>query len=107
MGRILPPNPAFYSWPRLVTHIDDHAIALVGALYDELEIGGEVLDLMGCGYRISEPLQPELTVLGMNTEELAANPAAASTVVHDLNADPRLPFDNEAFDAVVCRVSVD
>src|SRR5690242_17453930 len=23
----------FYSWPRLVQHIDDHAIALVGRLY--------------------------------------------------------------------------
>ena len=28
----------FYSWPRLVTHIDDDAIAAVGALYEELGI---------------------------------------------------------------------
>jgi SAM-dependent methyltransferase len=35
------------------------------------------------------------------------NPAAHATVVHDLNADPRLPFADEAFDAVVCCVSVD
>ena len=28
----------FYSQPRMVTHIDDHAIAAVGALYDELGI---------------------------------------------------------------------
>ena len=101
------PDPAFYSWPRLVTHIDDHAIALVGALYDELEIGGEVLDLMGSWVSHFRTPPARLTVLGMNTEELAANPAAASTVVHDLNADPRLPFDNEALDAVVCCVSVD
>ena len=32
------PDPEFYSWPRLVTHIDDDAIAAVGALYDELEV---------------------------------------------------------------------
>ena len=43
----------------------------------------------------------------MNTAELAANPQASATVVHDLNADPRLPFADESFDAVVCCVSVD
>ena len=101
------PDPVFYSWPRLVTHIDDHAIALVGALYDELGINGEVLDLMGSWISHFRTPPARLTVLGMNAEELAANPVAASTVVHDLNADPRLPFDNEAFDAVVCCVSVD
>ena len=36
----------FYAFPRYVTHIDDGAIAAVGALYDELDIRGEVLDLM-------------------------------------------------------------
>ena len=30
------PDPLFYSWPRFVTHIDDDAVAAVGALYDEL-----------------------------------------------------------------------
>ena len=43
----------------------------------------------------------------MNAAELAANPAAAATVVHDLNADPRLPFPDGSFDAAVCCVSVD
>ena len=35
------------------------------------------------------------------------NPSAGITLVHDLNAEPRLPFHNESFDAVVCCVSVD
>ena len=48
-----------------------------------------------------------LTVLGMNADELEANPSAAVTVVHDLNAEPRLPFADESFDAAVCCVSVD
>ena len=48
-----------------------------------------------------------LTVLGMNAYELAANDAAQTTVVHDLNADPTLPFADDTFDAVVCCVSVD
>jgi hypothetical protein len=40
------PDAEFYRWERMVTHIDDGAIAAVGALYDELGIGGSVLDLM-------------------------------------------------------------
>ena len=43
----------------------------------------------------------------MNAVELARNPMATATVVHDLNADPRLPFDDGSFDAVTCCVSVD
>ncbi len=48
-----------------------------------------------------------LTVLGMNERELAANHVASARVVHDLNADPHLPFEDEAFDDAVCCVSVD
>ena len=101
------PDPVFYSWPRFVTHIDDDAIAAVGALYEELAIDGDVLDLMSSW--VSHFTQPpkRLTVLGMNAEELAANPQAAEAVVHDLNEDPRLPFADESFDAAVCCVSVD
>ncbi|MFA5884820.1 MAG: methyltransferase domain-containing protein [Acidimicrobiia bacterium] len=97
----------FYSWPRLVTHIDADAIAAVGALYDELGITGTVLDLMGSWVSHFRRAPRQLTVLGMNAEELAANPQAQTTVVHDLNTDPRLPFASASFDAVVCCVSVD
>jgi SAM-dependent methyltransferase len=97
----------FYSWPRLVTHIDDGAIAAVGALYDELGLDGDVLDLMGSWVSHFRTAPAHLTVLGMNAEELAANPQAAATVVHDLNADPVLPFGDGSFDAAVCCVSVD
>jgi len=43
----------------------------------------------------------------MNAEELNANPDARERVLHDLNADPRLPFPDASFDAAVCCVSVD
>jgi SAM-dependent methyltransferase len=43
----------------------------------------------------------------MNDRELAANAAATSRLVHDLNADPRLPFADSRFDAVTCCVSID
>jgi SAM-dependent methyltransferase len=101
------PDPVFYSWPRLVTHIDDQAIAAVGALYDELGIAGDVLDLMSSWVSHFRTPPTRLTVLGMNADELYANPAAAAVVVHDLNAEPRLPFADASFDAAVCCVSVD
>ena len=49
----------------------------------------------------------ELLVLGMNAEELAANPAATQRLVHDLNADPRVPLPDADVDAAVCCVSID
>ena len=101
------PDSAFYSWSRLVTHLDDDAIAAVGALYEELGISGEVLDLMSSWVSHFRTPPERLTVLGMNADELDANPSAGVRVVHDLNADPRLPFPDESFDAAVCCVSVD
>jgi ubiquinone/menaquinone biosynthesis C-methylase UbiE len=43
----------------------------------------------------------------MNAAELAANPQATEWVLHDLNAEPWLPFPDDSFDAAVCCVSVD
>ena len=101
------PDAAFYEPARLVTHIDDAAIAAVGALYAELGTDGEVLDLMASW--VSHFVQPpqHLTVLGMNRRELDSNPAATKRVVHDLNERPTLPFADGSFDDVVCCVSVD
>jgi SAM-dependent methyltransferase len=101
------PDDRFYVPPRFVTHIDEGAIAAVGALYDDLGIDGTVLDVMGSWVSHFSRRPESLTVLGMNAAELAANPLAAATVVHDLNADPRLPFADATFDAAVCCVSVD
>jgi SAM-dependent methyltransferase len=101
------PDAAFYSWPRLVTHIDDDAITAVGQLYEELAIDGNVLDLMASWVSHFRRAPRHLTVLGMNAQELGANPQASNAVVHDLNADPFLPFPAGSFDAAVCCVSVD
>jgi SAM-dependent methyltransferase len=100
-------DAGFYAVPRLVTHIDDAAIAAVGDLYDELGITGEVLDLMGSWVSHFRSGPAHLTVLGMNEHELRANPNAAERIVHDLNADPRLPLGDESVDDAVCCASVD
>lgn len=101
------PDADFYLPPRFVTHVDDAAIVAVGDLYGELGLEGHVLDLMGSWVSHFRTAPDHLTVLGMNASELAANPQAAATVVHDLNVEPRLPFGNASFDAAVCCVSVD
>jgi SAM-dependent methyltransferase len=97
----------FYAQPRMVTHIDERAIAAVGTLYEDLGVRGEVLDLMSSWTsHLAHPVR-RLTVLGMNRFELDANQAAAERVVHDLNADPTLLFADDSFDAALCCVSVD
>jgi SAM-dependent methyltransferase len=101
------PDEAFYAVPRLVTHIDDDAIAAVGELYGELGVDGEVLDLMSSWVSHFLVAPARLVVLGMNEHELRANPAAAERIVHDLNADPHIPLADESVDDVVCCASVD
>lgn len=101
------PDSMFYEPLRLVTHIDERAVAGVSALYRQLGIGGCVLDLMSSWISHLDPAPQHLTALGMNARELDANPVAHERVVHDLNRHPALPFGDGEFDAVVCCVSVD
>jgi SAM-dependent methyltransferase len=100
-------DTAFYAYDRLVTHIDDRAIAAVGTLYQHLQVEGRVLDIMSSWISHFRVAPEELIVLGMNARELAANEAATERVVHDLNAEPLIPFPDAGFDAVTCCVSVD
>ncbi len=101
------PDDRFYASDRLVTHIDDGAIAAVGALYEELELTGDVLDICSSWVSHFRTAPAHLVAMGMNATELAANEMASSWVVRDLNVEPVLPFGDESFDAVTCCVSVD
>jgi hypothetical protein len=104
------PDEEFYCSPRFVTHIDDRAIAAVTQLYREFfPPDGAVLDLMSSW--ISH-LPPEVGYgrvvgLGMNEEELKANPWLDGYVVQNLNVDPKLPFGSGEFDGCGICVSVD
>ena len=104
------PDAVFYQTPRFVTHIDDEAIAAVTQLYREyFPGGGAVLDLMSSWVsHLPEDVHYRRVVgLGMNAQELAANPRLERFVVQDLNDDPRLPFGDAEFDAAAICVSVD
>ena len=104
------PDEEFYSTPRLVTHIDDRAIAAVTQLYREFfPPGGVVLDLMSSWVsHLPEEVRYERVVgLGMNEEELRRNPQLDEYVVQNLNANPNLPFGEAEFDGVGICVSID
>ena len=89
-------------------HIDDYAIAAVGQLFkDRIPAGSVVLDLMS-SWRSHWPQghpKERLAGLGLNAEEMQDNLDLDEYVVHDVNRDPVLPFDDEIFDAVVITVS--
>ena len=93
----------------MVTHIDDETITALTDYYREFFVGTtHVLDLMSSW--ISH-YPPELkfdraTGLGMNAEELAANPQLTDWLVHNLNTTPTLPFADEAFERATIAVSI-
>ncbi|MGE3692519.1 MAG: class I SAM-dependent methyltransferase [Novosphingobium sp.] len=99
----------FYRPPRLVTHIDDQAIAALRDYYgDTLQPGWKVLDLMSSWVsHLPDALElAEVIGHGMNRAELDANPRLTRRFVQDLNCDPVLPLDDDSLDAALCCVSV-
>ncbi len=100
----------FYQNPRFINHIDSKAIDTITKLYGSLiQPGMDVLDLMSA-WRSHVPENSgvkSLIGLGMNAEEMAENPQLTGWRVHDLNVNPKLPFEDRAFDVVICTVSVE
>jgi len=104
------PDSRFYKEPRFVQHIDDTAIEVVKNTYGRfLKDGMAVLDLMSSWKsHLPDGLNLERVVgLGLNDRELNENSQLSEHVVQDLNQYPRLPFESDSFDAVVCTVSVE
>ena len=101
----------FYARPRLLPHLDSRALAtverVIGALI--VEERSHILDLMASfDSHIPESVQAAGVVgLGLNAEELERNEALTEHIVHDLNQDPTLPFEEGQFDVVLNTVSVD
>ena len=116
----------FYQEPRLVVHIDDEAISAIGQLFKEvIPPNAVVLDLMSSwrshwpAAHIQEPtggqgesaegpaaFPKKMVGLGLNAVEMQHNSDLDDYVVHDVNRDPHIPFDDSIFDAVVLTVSI-
>lgn len=103
------PDSQFYSFPRKVVHIDDAAIAAVKQfLCETMPPDGTILDLLS-SWRSHWPAEipvRQLIGLGLNAEEMMDNPDLTDYVVHDVNLNPRLPFESDRFDAVIMTVSI-
>lgn len=102
-------DAVFYQKPRMMQHLDGTALAHLNEVHAHLiPAGGKVLDLMA-SWDSHLQLVPdvELSVLGMNEAELAANNRAQQRLVQDLNQYPRLPYADASFDAVVCTASIE
>ena len=101
-------DTVFYESPRLVVHIDPGAIAAVGRLFKEqVPEDSVVLDLMSSwrSHWPADHAKKRMVGLGLNDVELRDNPDLDGYVVHNVNNNPILPFENETFDAVVITVS--
>jgi len=80
----------------------------VGRLFKEqVPEDSVVLDLMS-SWRSHWPeghAKQRMVGLGLNNIEMRENPDLDEYVVHNVNNDPALPFDDDSFDAVLITVS--
>lgn len=102
------PDRFFYDVPRLVMHVDDAtAEALTGMYREVVPPGSRVLDLMSSWVSHLPPEREfeRVAGLGMNAEELRQNGQLSDFVVHDLNENPTLPYEDASFDVALCALS--
>jgi hypothetical protein len=101
-------DAVFYEQPRKVIHIDQTCLSRITAFYsDLLNPDDAVLDLMS-SWRSHLPDQlHKVSGVGMNAIEMNDNYQLNSYVVHDLNRNPTLPFDDRNFHSVVNTVSIE
>jgi len=101
----------FYAVNRLVDHLDSVALETVEGLVETLVVEKRptILDLMASwDSHIPKNMEADEVVgLGLNKKELSRNQVLTEFVLHDLNSNPVLPFDDGRFDVVLNTVSVD
>jgi hypothetical protein len=108
------PDAQFYATPRFCYHVHEAAASALTRYYSELFsqwARPSILDL--CASHVSHfpadiaSSAGRRVALGLNASELRSNPQVDEFVVHDLNADVRLPFHDNSFDVVTNAVSID
>lgn len=100
----------YHREPRLVHHLDETARYNVRSLYGRLlKPHYHILDLMSSWEsHIPKSLHScRVDGLGLNEQELQANGRLSGYLIHDLNKEPKLPYENDSFDAAVCTVSIE
>ena len=100
----------FYAEPRFVQHLDAACRASISELHGRLlPPRGRVLDLMASwdSHLPDTAADCHVAGLGLNPEELAANPRLRERVVKDLNERDDLPWGDAQFDVVLCTASIE
>lgn len=108
------PDSLFYSNPRFVEHVDTNAVQIMTSYISTqaLSPGDAVLDLCSSWTSHIDPAVSKtvsrVVGVGMNEQELQANPVLTEHVVQDLNRDPTLSlYRDQEFDVVLCQLSID
>ncbi|WP_421658489.1 class I SAM-dependent methyltransferase [Leptothermofonsia sp. ETS-13] len=99
----------FYEYPRFVNHVDEGFIQQLTDLYrQQLKPNTRIFDMMS-SWVSHLPDEMEFAHVeghGLNGEELARNSRLNHYFVQDLNRNPKLPLEDQSFDAVLNTVSV-
>jgi SAM-dependent methyltransferase len=100
----------FYAKARRGPHVDALALETVRRVVQTLltERRPSILDLMaGESSHLPDALETACVVgLGLDEQAMAANGRLSECRLQDLNHDPRLPFADQSFDAVLNTLSV-
>lgn len=100
----------FYRKARFVHHLDNTARSHVQSVYSKfLSPGMRVLDLMSSWQsHLPDNLKDcQVAGIGLNEQELKSNEQLSSYIIHDLNQNPLIPYDDQYFDAAICTVSIE
>lgn len=102
------PDDRFYQEPRFVTHADDGFLARLREWYEQiLTPGDRVFDAMSSWVSHLPETEFERVVgHGLNEAELRENDALDEWFVQNLNEQQSLPLADDAFDSVLCALSV-
>lgn len=99
----------FYSVPRLVSHVDENASAALTTYFQKsLPMDGDIIDLMSsfCSHLPKHRFYKSVVGLGMNQVELQHNSCLTDRLTHDLNKQPKLPYQDNQFDACLISFSI-
>jgi SAM-dependent methyltransferase len=107
------PDTVFYTDPRFVEHVDENAVEIMTNYISTQAISPNdcVLDLCSSWTSHVDPTMAKqmnrFAGLGMNSKELEGNTALSEWAVQDLNNNPKLPYEDNSFDVVLCQLSID
>ena len=95
--------------PRLLIHVDEHASnTLANYFKKHLPKDSIILDLMSSfSSHLPDNLNFDLVCgLGLNEVELKYNHKLNTSLIHDINLTPNLPFNDKVFDSCLISFSI-